>query len=94
MPVTGLPSQAVLIDQVAMLMERCAAFQTAQEESAQENARLRLDLLHRDHLLSDCVGPLELLHRLASLPPFGESPTRAHGCIVRAVACADLQCPK
>lgn len=73
MPVTALPSQAVLIDQVAMLTERCAAFQTAHEKSARENARLLVDLLHRDHLLSDCVGPLELLRRLASLPPCGES---------------------
>ncbi|VVN23514.1 hypothetical protein [Pseudomonas fluorescens] len=72
MTVTPLPSQTSLVDQVAMLTARCAVFQTASQKSARENSRLMLDLLHRDQLLSDCAGPLDLLRGLASLALSGD----------------------
>lgn len=63
-----LPSQASLVDQVTMLTARCDVFQTTSQKYARENSGLMLDLLHRDQLLSDCAGPLDLLLRLANEP--------------------------
>ena len=61
-------SQALLNDQVDMLTDRCTTFQTEMEKSACENAGLLVDLLHRDQLLRDCAGSLDLLRRLANEP--------------------------
>lgn len=80
-----LPSQASLVDQVTMLTARCDVFQTTSQKYARENSGLMLDLLHRDQLLSDCAGPLDLLRRLAN-EPMGSSTLPAN---TRAL-CAQL----
>lgn len=63
---TSMTDISQLVDQVTMLTARCEVFQTALQKYERENSRLKLDLLHRDQLLSDCAGPLNLLRQLAN----------------------------
>ena len=71
MTATPLPIQASLVDQVTMLTARCDVFQTTSQKYARENSGLMLGLLHRDQLLRDCAGSLDLLRRLANEPMGG-----------------------
>ena len=68
MTAISLPIQDSLVDQVTMLRDRCEVFQTTSQKYARENSHLMQGLLHRDQLLSDCAGPLDLLRRLANEP--------------------------
>ena len=68
---TAMTDISQLVDQVTMLTARCDVFQTTSQKYARENSRLMLDLLHRDQLLSDCAGPLNLLRQLANEPMGG-----------------------
>lgn len=65
---TAMTDISQLVDRVTMLTARCDVFQTTSQKYARENSRLTLDLLHRNQLLSDCAGPLDLLRQLANEP--------------------------
>lgn len=55
-----------LQDEVEMLTRRSEKFLTAFNEANAQVGQLMRAQLSRDQLLSDCIAPLQWLHRLAS----------------------------